>query len=258
MAGFYGSGDVLINVKDATTNAYKGWVGPLFASAFEPRANAERESLLSKSRSGYGQSIGSVSIGGEPTFRMTLRDANKDAIRLLFLGTETAFTQSASTAVDAPVRAFQGQLLRLAHRNVTALVLTSDPAATTYVLGTDYTMNNARLGFVQVVAGSALAAAIVTAGAVGLPLLADYSYAATSGWNIKANTQPSLRAHLLFDGLNQENQEDVECEIWEVVLTPDAGFDFLADGWNEVPLTGTMITPAGRTEPFEVRGLKTA
>jgi hypothetical protein len=256
MAGFYGSGDVLINVKDNTTNAFKGWVGPLFASAFEPRANAERQSLLSKSRIGYGQSIGSVSIGGEPTFRMTLRDANKDAIRLLFLGSETAFAQAASSAVAVPVTMYAEQLLRLAHRNISSLVLTSDPVGTTYVLGTDYTVDNARMGFVKVVAGSDLETDLAAAGAAGLELLASYSYAATSGWNIRGNTDPSLRAWILFDGKNQENQEDVECEIWEVVLTPDAGFDFLADGWNEVPLTGTMITPAGKTEPFEVRAVK--
>lgn len=257
MSGFIGSGDVHINPKDATNN-FRGWIGPLYASVFEPRANAERRSLPSKGRSDYGQNIGSVTVGGEPTFRMTLRDANKDAIRLLFLGTETAFTQANTAITDELVRAYVGQNIRVANRNISATVLTSSPSGTSYVLGTDYIVLNARMGLLQVVPGSSLATNVAAAGAAGLPLLVDYARATTTGWSIAAATQPSLRAWVLFDGLNQESQQNIECEIWEVVLTPDAGFDFLADDWNEVPLTGAMVTPAGRTNPFEIRGLVSA
>lgn len=255
MSGFLGSGNVLINQKDPTSNAFKGWVGPLYASVFEPRANAERKSLLSKGRDNFGQSIGSVSVAGEPTFRMTLRDANKEAITLLFLGTESSFTQASGNVTDELVRAYAGQLIRVASRSISTVVLTSSPSGTTYVSGTDYTVENARMGLLRVVAGSALATAVSGAGAAGLPLLVDYAKAAVSGYSIAAGTQPSLRAWVLFDGKNQESGENIECEIWEVVLTPDSGFDFLADDWNEVPLTGTMVTPTGKTNPFEVRGL---
>lgn len=257
MAGFLGSGNVLINQKDPTTNAFKGWVGPLYAALFEPRANAERRSLLSKDRDGYGQTIGSVSLGQEPTFRMTLRDANKEAIKLLFLGTEATFTQAATAITDESVTAYAGQLIRVANRNISTVVITSDPAGTTYVLDTDYQMsaNQARTGFIEVIAGSDLADDITAAGAAGLPLLVDYARTATTGWSIAGATQPSLRCWIFFDGKNQESGEDIECEIFEVVLTPDSGFDFLGDDWAEVPLTGTMVTPAGRTAPFEVRGV---
>lgn len=260
MAGFIGAGKVLFNQKDPTSNAFKGWVGPLNASVFEPRANAERRSLLSRGHEDYGQSIGSVSIAQEPTFRMTLRDANKDAIRLLFLGTETAFAQNSTAVTDELVRAYDGQLIRVASRNISSVVITSSPSGTTYVLNTDYRVSamNARLGLIEVIPGSSLATAITTAAAAGLPLLVDYARAATSGWVIQGATQPSLRAHLLFDGKNLESGKFVECEVWEVVLTPDAGFDFLAEDWNEVPLTGTMVTPAGKAAPFEVRELLAA
>lgn len=325
MSGFLGSGNVHFNQKDPATGAFKGWVGPLYASAFEPRANAERLTLPSKGRDNFRQIIGAVTIGGEPTFRMTLSDANKDAIRMLFLGTESAFSQTAGTVTNEAVRAYAGQNIRVANRNISSPTLASPGASVTgaisgttltvsavasgvlyvgqtisgsgvtagttitalgtgtggtgtytvsasqtvssttitatgpsYVLGTDFTVLNARQGFLAIVAGSSLATNAAAAGAAGLPLLAGYSKAVTSGWNIAAATQPSLRAWIQFDGKNQENNEDIECEIWEVVLTPDAGFDFLADDWNEVPLTGAMVTPAGKTEPFVVRGLTAA
>ena len=324
MSGFLGSGNVLINQKDPVTGVFRGLVGPLYAKVFEPRANAERKSLLSKGRSDFGQSIGSVSIAGEPTFRMTLTNADKQAITLLFLGTESAFSQASGSVVAESLSAWPDKLLRLANRNITVPVLkgagavftgaiatttltvtamtsgvirvgqvltgtgvtvgttitalgtgtgglgtytvsTSQTAASTtvtatgptYALGTDYTVDNARMGLLKVTAGSSLATHIAAApAATGMALLVDYTRAATSGYVIAAGTQPSLRASILFDGRNQESGEDVECEIWEVVLTPDAGFDFLADDWQEVPLTGTMVTPTGKTNPFEVRGLK--
>lgn len=322
MSGFLGSGNVLFNQKDPSSGLFKGWVGPLYASVFEPRANATRQSLLSKGRDNFGQSIGSVSVAGEPTFRMTLRDANKAAITMLFLGTETAFSQASGTVTNEAVKAFASQLVRVAKRNISAVsvagagasftgaiagtTLTVSAVASgtvqagqvisgsgvtvgttitalgtgtggtgtytvsatqtvasgaitatgpTYVLGTDFAVQNARMGLLQVIAGSALATHVAAAAAGGLSLLVNYSHAVTSGYSIAAGTQPSLRAWILFDGKNQESGEDIECEIWEVVLTPDAGFDFLADDWNEVPLTGTMVTPAGKAAPFEVRGL---
>lgn len=38
----------------------------------------------------------------------------------------------------------------------------------------------------------------------------------------------------------------------EVILTPHAEFDFLADAWNELHLADRMKTPRGRNEPFVV------
>ncbi len=322
MPGFIGSGNVHINQKDPTSGNFRGWVGPLYASSFEPRANAERLTLPSKGRDNFRQIIGAVTIGGEPTFRMTLSDADKNAIRMLFLGTETAFSQASGTVTGESVRAFSGQNIRVVGRNISSPTLAGTGASVTgaiagttltvtavasgalyvgqvitgsgvtasttitafgtgtggagtytvsisqtvastaitatgptYVLNTDFTLLNARMGFLAIVAGSALATHVAAAGSAGLPLNAGYSRAGTSGWNIAAATQPSLRAWIQFDGRNQESGADIECEIYEVVLTPDAGFDFLADDWNEVPLTGAMVTPPGKTMPFEVRGL---
>jgi len=37
------------------------------------------------------------------------------------------------------------------------------------------------------------------------------------------------------------------------VISSSAAFDFMADKFNEIPLTGRLKTPVGKTEPFEVR-----
>lgn len=319
MAGFLGSGDVRINRVDPVTNQPMGWSDKLYASVFEPRANAERRELQSKGRDNYGQTIGSVSLQQPPSFRMTLRDADRDALALLFLGTEAAYAQAGETVTNEPLVLKPGRQARTAKRSVSAVTLagagavvtgaiagttltvtavasgalyvgqvlsgsgvTADTTITalgtgtggagTYTVGTSqtassttitaagpaysvtthFTVTDARLGFIAPVAGSLLATHVAAAPASGLPLLVGYVAAAVNGFGIKGATQPSLRAQVHFDGKNQESGAPIECEIFDVVLTPDAGFDFLADDWAEIPLTGTMVTPPGKDMPFEV------
>lgn len=253
MSGFIGAGDILLNPKDPATGAYRGWTGKLYASRFALQASAELKELTSKGREDYGQVIGSVAVQQPATFNMTLRDADKDAITLLFLGTQGANSVPGGSVTDEVIVAKPGRRMRTAKGNISATVLTSSPSGTTYVLGTDYTVENARLGMIAVVPGSSLATAVNAAPATGLNLLIDYAHAAEGGVKISGATQPSLRAQVLFDGKNFESGEAVVAEIWEAVLTPEAGFDFLADDWNEIPLSGRMVTPAGKTAPFEVR-----
>lgn len=258
MSGFIGAGDILLNPKDPTTGAFLGWTPKLYGSRFLLQAAAELRELTSKGRADYGQVIGSVSIQQPATFQVTLRDADKDAITLMFLGTQSANTVASGSVTDELVRARTGRRIRTAKGNISSVVITSSPSGTSYVSGTDYTIENARLGMIAVVPGSSLATAVAATGDTGLPLLVDYAHAAEGGVKISGATQPSLRAQVLFDGKNFESGEAVVCEIFEAVLTPEAGFDFLADDWNEIPLNGRMVTPVGKTAPFEIRYPTTA
>lgn len=253
MAGFLGSGVVRINRKDPTTGSFLGWTKPIYASRFELQAAAELRELPSKGRDDFGQVIGSVAVQQPATFSMTLQDADKDAMTLMFLGDQAALTQATTAVVDELVRARTGFDIRVAGQNISSVVITSSPSGTSYVLNTDFRVANARLGIIEVIAGSSLATAIAAAPQdVGLPLLVDYTPGALSGTQIRGSTQPSLRAAISFDGKNQESGKDANVEIWEVVLTPDAGFDFLGDDWAEVPLTGRMIKPVDKPSPFVI------
>lgn len=252
MSGFIGAGDVYLNPYNAA-GVLQGWGSKLYAARFEVQANAELQELTSKGRDDYGQVIGSVSIQQPADFRMTLRDADKDALTLLFLGSSAALSVAGAAITDEVLNIKKGKSGRTAKGHISATTLTSSPAGTNYVLGTDYTISNARLGLITPIAGSSLETAVNAAGANGLNLLIDYTYATLSGTTITGGTQPSLRAQVMFDGKNVESGEALECEVWEVVMRPDAGFDFLGDDWAEVPLTGRMKTPSGKSGPFEIR-----
>lgn len=251
--GFLGAGDVWINRYDPVTNALTGWVGPLEASKCGVKPNAELKELISKGRSTYGQVIETVALQQPADFTLTLREANKDNLTLMFMGEQSTLSSIGAAITDEAITMKAGFAAQLANQNIDAagFVLSSSPAGTTYVENTDFTVNR-RLGLVQAIAGSALATAVAAAAGAGLPLLADYTHTSLSGDRVRGAVQPQLRAWVKFDGKNLADNRSVIAEIYEVVLTPNAEFDFLADDWNELPMTGRMKTPTGRNEPFVV------
>lgn len=251
--GFLGAGNVALNRYNPTTGALEGWTDNIEASVFSIKPNAEIKELVSKGRATYGQVIESVAIQQPADFSMTLREVNRETMTLMFMGEQAAINDSAGSATDEDLTLKAGFGSQLPKRNLSesGFTLTSKPAGTTYVLGTDYTVNW-RLGLVTAIPGSALASAVVAAGGAGLTLLVSYAWLATSGARVRGAVRPQLRAQVKFDGVNFADGKKVLAEIYEVILTPSAEFDFLADDWNELPLTGRMKTPVGKGEPFIV------
>lgn len=251
--GFIGAGDVWLNRIDPDTGLHVGWVGPLEASKFAIKSNAELKELESKGRDTYGQVIESVPLQRPAEFSMTLREANKENITLMFMGEQAVLNQGSGSVTDQALTLKAGYGSKLLHENLssTGFVLTSSPAGTTYMLDTDYTVNW-RLGIVTAIPGSTLGNAVVAAGGTGLALLVDYAYGAISGTRVQGAVQPQLRCWIKFDGKNFADGSPVIAEIHEAILTPEAEFDFLADDWNELPLQGRLKTPTGKNEPFVV------
>ena len=250
---FIGAGDVWINPQDpANPTNYLGWVGPIEASKFEPKANSTIKEVKSKSRDKYGQVIGSVALQDPAEITVTLAEATAANLAMLFSGdvvSITAQTGSTVTGEAGTLRTSGG--LALAKQGLTTAPVVVHGGGTAYVEGTDYAVNR-RMGLVSVIAGSTLATAVAAATITGLAVTTDYVAGAIGGTRVRGNTQPRLKAWLKFDGINQLNGRAVICEVWQAVLTPNAGFDFLADNAAELPLTGRMETPTGKTEPFVV------
>ncbi len=78
------------------------------------------------------------------------------------------------------------------------------------------------------------------------------AYSAASGTVISGSTRTEVRAEIVFDGINQADSTQVTATIWEAVLSADSAFDFLADDFGTVSLTGTLKTPVGKTAPYTV------
>lgn len=319
MSGFIGAGNVLLNRFDPVTDLPQGWTDALEASLFSVQAKTNLKELKSKSRDGYGSVIGSVSIPDGSEFKLTLRDANKDTLALLFLGSLTTIAQIAGNTTGEAVAFTPGYGVSTAKRSIgtvvlkggnstftasittTVMTITGTPTApaqpgqvltgsgvtastaivvqltgvpggagtytvsisqtvastaitatgATYALTTDYTVD-ARNGIIRPVVGSGLATQIAAMSGGRFAATVDYAYGAIGGTRISGNTTPRLVCAAKFDGKNLESGALARSEIARIVLTPTAGFDFLADDWNEVPLEGRVVRIAGANEDFFV------
>lgn len=77
--------------------------------------------------------------------------------------------------------------------------------------------------------------------------------AAKSGVKITGATRPIIKAGLYLDGKNYVEGTELKMRVWEAQLTADGDFDLLAQGgFPELSFAGKMITPNGKTWPFEI------
>jgi hypothetical protein len=103
---------------------------------------------------------------------------------------------------------------------VSAVVVTSDPAGTTFVLGTDYELDD-KLGLIRAISGSAMAS--------DPTVLIAYTYKAVTGDRIQVGTDLTTRARLLLRGVNDADDSAVEWEAYQAVLTPAGEIDLLSE-----------------------------
>lgn len=242
---FIGAGNVQLNIYDPVTGVLQGWIDGGSADKFGIKANSEIKSKKSKGRDTYGQTIATVALAGEPDLSITFGEVNKGNIQLAFMGSKSDLNIGAGgPIVDEALTAKLGQWVSLAHANLSnAVTVKHTSGLPTYQLGVDYVVNY-RLGQIKALAGGAITDTQA--------LKVSYTSNAISGTRIKGATQAQLRTQVRFDGKNQVDGAPVEVFIPEAVLTPSDEFDFLADDWGQLTLTGKMTTPAGSDAPFTV------
>lgn len=244
--GFLGAGDIYISRYDTATGLYLAPQGPYESTKFEIKATTKLIEMTGRGKATYGQVLESVALPQPTEFSVALAEVNKESLTLALLGTQASLTQTAGTATDEAVTATLGSWSKLAKNSLIAgsVVITNSAASTTYVEGTDYTVNY-QLGWVRPNVGGNITNAQA--------LKVDYGYGAVSGVKIRGVTTPQLRAQILFDGINMADGAPAIVDCFEAVISSSAAFDFMADKFNEIPLTGRLKTPVGKTEPFEVR-----
>lgn len=163
MSGFIGAGDVYLNRYDPVTNLLTGWTDRLEASLVRPQVKANLLELKSKSRDNYGAIIGSVSIPDGSEFKLTLRDATKDALSFLFLGALSTIAQTSGTVTGEAAVLTSGYGAALTKRNVSSVVVKGGGAVVTGAIsGTTLTVTAVTSGVLQV--GQTIAGSGVTVG----------------------------------------------------------------------------------------------
>lgn len=242
---FLGGGDLYINRTDPTTGLKLGRAGPFECGKFEIKPNTELKEQTSRGKATYGQVIESVAIQKPADLTIQLNELDKDGLTLAFLGTNAAWTQGSGSITDEAITAVHDKWVSLSKTNfaVAGFLVKHTSGAPTYVLGTDYDVNY-RIGMVRIKSTGAIlnAASVKVSG----------TYSASAGTRIAGATQAQVRAEFLLDGVNFADNLPCICTVWEAVMAPDTGFDFLSDGFGNITLKGRLKTPSGKTEPFQV------
>ena len=242
MAGFIGSGTVYY--ERVVGGVAQGWLRFGNATKMEIKENSEIKERKSKGRADYGQVLDSVAIKQPAELSITLDDLDKDNLALAFLGGVVDGAVTGGSATAEAQTAYIGKLIKMNFRKISAVVVQDVTDTTTYVEGTDYSVDNAEMGFIKIIAGGSIGDGDV--------LHVDYTYGTVASSIIQGGTNSSIKVALKMDGENFADQSKVTVDVFEAVLAPQSGVDFLADDFATIELNGTLNTPDGKASGYEV------
>lgn len=243
------AGLVKLNMWNTVTQAYNGFGDALDADKFEIKPDFDKKTSTSKSHLDYGQSRATVILPKPTQLNIELSAATVEALAMQFNGIVASLTQASGsfTAQDFTLTALD-QWIPMGKRSISdvGLIFTDATAATTYVLGTHYEVNWLR-GEVRFFSAAA-----------GAPAVSDVlkltgTYGAVDGKKILGGRVSQVRCQAQFDGENKVDGSPVEADVWECVLGSNNGFDFLGSDFSNIKLSGEIVTPAGKTEGYEIR-----
>lgn len=244
---FIGSGD--LSIRRIVAGTPQPIRGPFAAQKVELKPNIERKEMTSRGRYDYGDTLESANLIRPAEFTLELSQVDRETLLMAFMGEEVATSQAASTITDVVVDVAVGEWAEIGSKYLSNVVVTDGDAVdpVTYVAGVDYVLNTT-FGWIKALEGGALAA--------GETVEVSATVRAASGTAIRGSRQKEIRVELFLDGANQVDGSPVEVQVWEAILAPDSAFDFLAEDFAVITLTGTLKTPANRTEPYVVRQVK--
>lgn len=241
---FLGAGDIYIN--RMVDGVKQGQVGPIYADSLSITPSVNTVQSTSKGRYDYGQVLESVNIAQPTEFSMALKEVTGDILTMAFLGTSSSFTEASGTLTDEDITiAKVGVWVPIGKKNLADLITVETQATggDTLVEGVDYRLNRP-MGWIMALPGGGIDPAdhVFVTGA----------YAGATGTTIKGSTRTEVRCEIVFDGINQADGTQCTVTIHEAVLSADSEFDFLADDFGTVNLTGNLKTPVGKDAPYEV------
>lgn len=164
---------------------------------------------------------------------------------MALLGTSAATTQTSSSILDEVVVAKLDAYVPLATQGIeaTGVVLTNSAGTTTYVEGTDYTLNR-HLGLLKALSTGTIADAA--------SLKIDYTKTAFNGYKVVGGAQPTVRGKIVLDGKNLATGQPIIATIFDATFSPTNGVDFLAADFTAIDLAGSARTPVGAAGPYTV------
>ncbi len=237
MAGFIGAGKIYID-RDRKNQ----WIDIGNANKFAiSETEVEIKERISKQPETYGQALDRVPIPKPAKITIEIDDLKVENLALALRGIVEEINESGNVT-DESVQLRYGYYSKLQHRNVSSVVVTDSSGTTTYEEGVDYEVNKG-LGLIKPIESGSIGDGDI--------VLVDYSYS-TAGRIIRGSRQPEIECAIELDGINRVNQEPCIVTIYWAKLSPASEVDFLAEDFQNLTLEGTIITPPGKEQGYDV------
>lgn len=237
MAGFLGKGQVYVD-RDMQGQYVPIGNATKFAIA---ETDADVKERISRQKDTYGQALDRVAIPkpAKITIEMDEVDANNLAIALR--GIVEQITESGSVTDESHTAAL-GKYIKLAHSNVSNVVVKDSGGTTTYEEGVDYKIRGS-VGLIEILSGGSITD--------GEALKISYSYDETSS-KVTGSKETEIQAALILEGTNQVNGKDCRVYVYKARMMPTSAVDFLADDFTTITLEGTLLKPEDKDEPYYI------
>ncbi len=242
---FIGSGRCLIDVwaSGAKTNKYLD-VARVEEIIFGA-PGVEKLEKESRQPEDYGQVVDSITKKIDQAATIKISSINKDNLILAMYGGSAAFAQTGGSATSEALTAAHDKHVRLQYRNISNVVVKDVTDTTTYVLGTDYEIND-RLGTIKALSTGSIGDSDV--------LHVSYDYGTISnGYTIQSNQVTKIEATILADIKDQNNpSREGEIIIHKCEITPAGDRSFLSDNFIDFDLEVKILSD-GTNPPYEVK-----
>lgn len=222
---YIGSGKIYLKVNGASA----GLVHVGNCSSLKFNITADKKKLKDFTKPGGG-TYNSVTRIEAVEAAMSVHDFSAENLAIALYGTASAIAAGAITD-ESLVGCYKGAFNKTLYPidTTVAPVVTSSPAGTTYVEGTDYTVTEA--GFEW------LSGATFTDGAT---LLVDYTKKA--GNAVEALIQSAQEYQMVFAGLNEARSgKAVSVEAYRVKFDPAQNLDLIGDDFGVLELVGEVL-----------------
>lgn len=237
--GLVASGDLYMDFLDSSG------VGTGFqlvgnCKKFAPKVESETKENKLNGRDTLGQTSDSFSRITGSSLSMTFNRYDPQLLAAAFFGT-AASQVAAAGPYTATITGIKDRWVEVGAVGLDTCVVKDATDTTTYVAGTDYEVNK-RTGMVKV----------LTTDLDGDELHISGNTLAKTGSKIQAGTQSVVNVSLRLDGKNLATGADVLVTVWQAQLRSETEFDFMGEDFPELTFSATLVTPNGKTSPFEV------
>ena len=237
--GLVASGDLYI---DFLTSAGVGTGFQLVGNCkkFSPKVETDTKENKMNGRDTFGQTSEAFPRITGSSLSMTFNRYDPQLLAAGFMGSSVDVT-AASGPYTATVTGIKDRWVETGSVGLDTCVVKDVTDTTIYVENTDYAVNK-RTGMIKV----------LTTDLNGDVLHVTGNTLEKSGSKITAGTKSVVNVALRLDGKNLATGANVLVTVWQAQLRSETDFDFMGEDFPELTFTATLITPTGKSWPFEV------